>query len=457
MNIVIAGAGKVGEVLCSDLSNEDHNIIIIEINESRLDELINQYDIGGIAGNGAMFDNQLDAGVDNCDVFIAVTKNDETNLIAAITARQLGAHYTIARVRDPEYSKQMTFFRESLGINLIINPELEAAHEIARMLFFSSALQVESFNHGRVNMIEVIVQAKTELVGIRLNEHKNRFGRVVICIIIRGDEVMIPNGDTCLMAHDHVMVTGSSTDVRIFSRHCQPDQKKINSAVIIGGGKLTDYLLSRLIKKRMNLKVIEIDPENADRLAIKYPQTEIIFGDGTKQAFLREEHLTDYDSVIALTGVDEENILISIFASRMGIPKTITKVNRTDLLKVVDNVGLQSIVTPKRVIANHIIRFIRSKENAQGSNISAFYRLLDGRVEVLQFKVRDTFISAGIPLSDLTTKPGLLIACIIREEKIIYPNGRNCILPNDDVIVVTTKHKDFQDIQDIFVKPRGRQ
>ncbi len=457
MNIVIAGAGKVGEVLCSDLSNENHNIIVIEINESRLDELVNQYDIGGVAGNGAMFDNQLDAGVDNCDVFIAVTKNDETNLIAAITARQLGAPYTIARVRDPEYSKQMTFFRESLGINLIINPELEAAHEIARMLFFSSALQVESFNHGRVNMIEVVVQPDTELVGMKLHEHKNRFGRVVICIIIRGDEVMIPNGDTWLMAHDHVMVTGSSTDVRIFSRHCQPDQKKINSAVIIGGGKLTDYLLSRLIKKRMYLKVIEIDPENADRLAIKYPQTEIIFGDGTKQAFLREEHLTDYDSVIALTGVDEENILISIFASRMGIPKTITKVNRTDLLKVVDNVGLQSIVTPKRVIANHIIRFIRSKENAQGSNISAFYRLFDGRVEVLQFKVRDSFISAGIPLSDLTTKPGLLIACIIREEEIIYPNGRNSILPNDDVIVVTTKHKDFQDIQDIFVKLRGRQ
>ena len=457
MNIVIAGAGKVGEVLCSDLANENHNIIVIEIIESRLDELINQYDIAGVVGNGAMFDNQLDAGVDNCDVFIAVTEKDETNLIAAITARQLGARYTIARVRDPEYSKQMNFFRESLGINFIMNPELEAAHEIARMLFFSSALQVESFNHGRVNMIEIVVHSKTELVDIKLNEHKNRFGQVVICILIRGDEVMIPNGETRLQADDHVMVTGSSNDVRIFSRYCQPDQIKLNSAVIIGGGKLTDYLLSRLIKKRMYLKVIEIDPERADLLAIKYPQAEIVFGDGTKQAFLKEEHFTDYDSVIALTGVDEENILISIYASRMGISKTITKVNRTDLLKVVDNVGLQSIVTPKRLIANQIIRFIRSKENAQGSNISAFYRLLDGRVEVLQFKVRETFISANVPLSDLTTKPGLLIACIIRKESLIYPNGKNCILPNDDVIVVTTKHKDFQDIEDIFVKQRGHQ
>ncbi|MGV8907022.1 MAG: Trk system potassium transporter TrkA [Acetobacterium sp.] len=455
MNIVIAGAGKVGEVLCSDLTSENHNIMLIELNEARLDQLINLYDISGIHGNCAMFDIQTEASVDTCDVFIAVTKNDETNLIAAITARKLGAKFTVARVRDPGYSKQMTFLRESLGITLIINPELEAAQEIARTLIFPSALQVESFEHGRVNMIEVVLQKNTAPVGIKLKDHKGRFGNVVICIVIRNDQVTIPDGETILLAEDHVMVTGSPREVRTFSKLCQSDLIKINSAVIIGGGRLTDYLLSRLIKMRMKLKVIEIDTANADRLAIKYPQAEIIFGDGTKQAFLDEEHFTDYDAVIPLTGVDEENILIAIYAYRMGVKKTITKINRTDLLKVLDNVGLQSIITPKRLIANHIIRFIRSTENSQGSNISAFYRLLDGRVEVLQFKVKGTCREVDIPLMDLKTKPGLLIACIVRNGKIIYPNGTHRILPNDDVIVVTTKHKNFQDIDDIFDQNRG--
>ena len=456
MNIVIAGAGKVGEVLCSDLARENHNIMLIELNETRLDQFINSYDISGIHGNGAMFDIQTEAGVDSCDVFIAVTRNDETNIIAAITARKLGAKFTVARVRDPEYSKQMTFLREILGITLIINPELEAAQEITRTLLFPSALHVETFEHGRVNMIEVVLKEGTPLVNLMLKEHNSRFGEVVICIVIRDDQVMIPDGEMILQAGDHVMVTGSPGEVRVFSKHCQPDLAKINSAVIIGGGKLTDYLLARLIKMRMFIKVIEIDAANADRLAIKYPQTEIIFGDGTKQAFLNEEHFSEYDSVIALTGVDEENILISIYASRMGVKKTITKVNRTDLLKVLDNVGLQSIITPQRLIANHIIRFIRSIENSQGSNVSAFYRLLDGRVEVLQFKVKESCCEIAIPLSDLHTKPGLLIACIVRDGKIIYPKGTSQILPHDDVIVVTTKHKNFQDIDDIFEKNRGR-
>lgn len=455
MNIVIAGAGKVGEVLCRDLADENHDIMLIEINEKRLDQFTNLYDISGILGNGAMFDIQTEAGVDTCDVFIAVTRNDETNLIAAITARKLGAKSTVARVRDPDYSKQMSFLRESLGITLIINPELEAAQEIARTLIFPSALQVESFEHGRVNMIEVVLQKNTAPVGIKLRDHNGRFGNVVICIVIRDDQIMIPNGETTLLAGDHVMVTGSSREARTFSKFCQPDLMKINSALIIGGGKLTDYLLSRLLKMRMKLKVIEVDADNADRLAIKYPRTEIIFGDGTKQSFLNEEHVTDYDAVIPLTGVDEENILIAIYAYRMGIKKTITKVNRTDLLKVLDNVGLQSIITPQRLIANHIIRFIRSTENSQGSNISAYYRLLDGRVEVLQFKVKGTCCEVGIPLMDLKTKPGLLIACIIRNGKIIYPNGANKILTDDEVIVVTTKHKNFQDIDDIFEKNRG--
>ncbi len=449
MDIVIAGAGKVGEVLCCDLSKENHDIILIELNETRLDQLTNLYDIGGVLGNGGIYDIQTEAGVNDCDVFIAVTPNDETNIIAAITAKKLGAKNTIARVRNPDYYKQMNFLSESLGITMMINPELEAAHDIVRMLMFPAALNVEYFEQGRVNMVEVVLQNNASMAGMKLKDHKGRYGNVLICIVVRGDKVLIPDGETRLEAGDHVMVTGSNTDVTTFCRHNQHRLSKISSALIIGGGKLTHYLLSLLVKTHIRIKVIEVDAAIADKLAADFPQAEIIFGDGTKQMFLNEERFADYDSVISLLGIDEENILISIYVSRMGVEKTITKVNRTDLLKVLDNVGLQSIVTPQQLIADQIIRFVRSIENTLGSNINAFYRLADGRVEALQFHVKPTSRTVFTPLTELSTKPGLLISCIIRENSLIYPSGSDMILPGDNVIIVTT-NKNFQDIDDIL-------
>ncbi|MDD3692785.1 MAG: Trk system potassium transporter TrkA [Oscillospiraceae bacterium] len=449
MDIVIAGAGKVGEELCCDLSKENHNIILIELNETRLDQLTNMYDIGGVLGNGGIYDVQAEAGVNDCDIFIAVTPNDETNIIAAITAKKLGAKYTIARVRNPDYFKQMNFLRESLGISMMINPELEAAHDIVRMLMFPAALNVEYFEQGRVNMVEVVLQSDAPMAGMKLKDYNGRYGNVLICIVVRGDKVLIPDGETRLEAGDHVMVTGSNADVTTFCRHNQHRLSKISSVLIIGGGKLTHYLLSLLVKTQIRIKVIEADSSIADKLAADFPQAEIIFGDGTKQMFLNEERFTDYDSVISLLGIDEENILISIYASRMGVEKTITKVNRTDLLKVLDNVGLQSIVTPQQLIADQIIRFVRSTENTLGSNINAFYRLANGRVEVLQFHVKETSRTLYTPLTELSIKPGLLIACIIRENSLIYPSGSDMILPGDDVIIVTT-NKNFQNIDDII-------
>lgn len=455
MDIVIAGAGKVGEVLCCDLSKENHNIILIEKSESRLEHLMGMYDISGIIGNGATYDVQKEAGVDNCDIFIAVTPSDEINIIAAITAKKMGAKYTIARVRNPDYSKQMNFLKESLGITLLINPEQEAAKDIARMMLFPSALNVEYFEQGRVNMVEVVIQSEAPMAGLKLKELNRQFGNVLICVIKRGDKAIIPDGETQLLPGDHVMVTGRSSDVNMFCKYNKSSITKINSALIVGGGKLTRYLLPYLIKMHMHIKVIEVDSDIADKLAIEFPQAEIIYGDGTKQMFLNEERLTNYDSIIALTGIDEENILISIYASKMGVKKNITKVNRTDLLKVLDDVGLQSIVTPQTLIANHIIRFIRSAENSMGSNISEFYRVADGKVEILQFNVKETSKSINIPFSELHSKSELLITCIIRGNDIIYPSGSDIILPNDNVIVATT-HKNFQDIDDILIDTRGR-
>lgn len=454
MNIVIAGVGKVGEVLCRDLAKEGLNIMIIELNESRLDQLLNMYDINGVSGNGAMYDIQIEARVDSCDVFIATTSNDETNIIAAITAKKLGAEYTIARVRNPEYSKHMDFLRESLGITLMINPEMEAANEITRMLTFPAALNVESFENDRLKMIEIVLQSDAPMIGLKLKEYNGRFGSVLICSIVRDNQVIIPDGETYLKCGDHVMVTGSTNDVRLFCKYSQHNLVRISSVLIVGGGKLTNYLLSKLTKSNMRIKVIERSEDISDKLAAEFPKAEIICGDGTRQYFLNEERITDYDAVIALTGVDEENILVSIYASRKGVKKTITKINRTDLLTVLDNVGLQSIITPQRLIADQIIRFIRSTQNSQGSNIDAFYRMADSRVEVLQFKIKESSRVIRIPLNDLNTKIGVLIACIIRDDKLIYPDGSSIIQPDDNVIIVTS-HNKFQNIDDILDDTRG--
>ncbi len=449
MNIVIAGAGKVGSTLSSDLAKENHDILLIELTESKLDQCINAYDIRGIVGNGATYDILTEAGVDRADVFIAVMGSDETNMIAAITAKKLGAKNVIARVRNPEYSAQVDFLRESLGITLMINPEHEAAKAIAQMLLFPNALSVESFAHGRVNLVEVLLSAEAPMIGMQLKSLRDKFGRVIICVVTRGEEVIIPDGETRLMADDLVMVTGTTQDVRMFCDMSQPNVKKITSALIVGGGRVTDYLLTRLMQLHVRVKVIEINPENADRLAFKYPKAEIALGDGTRQAMLNEEHLTEYDALITLTGIDEENILTSIYAARCGVKKTITKVNRTDLLKVLDKAGLQAIITPQRLIADHIVRFIRSRDNAQGSNVTAFYRLAEDRVEILQFAVRETSRAGRTLLSKLSIKPGALVVCIMRGEQLIFPGGVNKLLPGDDVIVATI-HQGFQDLDDLL-------
>lgn len=454
MNIVITGAGKVGNTLCSDLVKENHNIIMIEKDESRLEQAINSFDIGGIAGNGATYDTQMEAEVNKCDVFISVTSHDETNIIAAITAKKLGAKYTIARVRNPEYSKQVDFLRENLGITLMINPELDAAQAIERILLFPAALNVETFGRGQINMVEVMVSEGSPLSGLKLRDYNGRFGNVIVCAVLRGDKVIIPDGELQIQAGDHIMVTGSTKNIHSFCNQTQHSINKVRSALIIGGGRVTNYLVSRLLKLHMEVKIIENCMDVADKLAAEFPKAEVIFGDGTKQSLLNEEHLTSYDSVIALTGIDEENMLLSIYASRMGVPKTITKVSRTDLLKVLDNVGLQSIITPQRLIADHIVRFIRSTENSFGSNIDAFYRLSDGNIEILQFIVKESSRVVGIPLSKLMRKPGILIICIIRGEKVIYPGGSDLILAGDEALIATT-NKGFTDIDDILEETRG--
>ncbi|NMB28976.1 MAG: Trk system potassium transporter TrkA [Clostridiaceae bacterium] len=454
MKIVIAGAGKVGEVLCRELCFEDHEITLIELSEKRLDNMIGLYDITGVHGSGALVVVQREADVSECDIFIAVTPDDETNLIAAITAKSIGARHVIARVRSPEYSGQMGFLRDAFGISVMINPELEAAREVMRGMRFPDALSVESFANELVHIVEYVLPDDSELAGLKLHEVGRQYGDVLICMIIRDEEIIIPHGSTTLEAGDHLFVTGSDPEILRFMSGGHVRNRRIKSALVIGGGRITRYLLPRLEKYHIRSKVIEVDEDVAEQLAADFPRVEVVLNDGTSQSVLHEENAEHYDAVIAVTGVDEENILINLYAAHVGVRKTVTKVNRTDLLTVLKDTGLKSILTPYRIIANQIVRIVRSMANSEGSNLEAFYSLAGGRVELLHFRVAEGNRISDIPLTELDTKRGLLIACIVRGKEVIYPRGDTCIQLGDEIVIVTT-HMKFDDANDILANGRA--
>lgn len=450
MNIVIAGGGKVGEVLIRELSLEGNDIVLIEKYDWKLDRIISKNDITGLVGNAASYDTQVEADVATCDIFIAVTPEDEVNIISAIIAKKLGATHTIARVRNPEYAGHMSFMREGLGITMMINPELEAAKDITRVVRYTEALSVEQFAGGKVNIVEIEVKENNELSNKYLGDFKNSFGNVLICAVTRGDYVFIPSGDTQLEAGDRIFVTGNKRDLTKLYRKCGLKQQKIRSALIVGGGRVAHYLLDMLSEMHMELKVIENNHKVAKELSEQYPRVVVIEGDGTDQEFLKEERIELYDTVISLTGVDEENILISLFALNQGAKKVVTKVSRTDLLKLLGDVGLQSIITPKRLIANEIIRFVRSLHSGDGSNVEALFRIADNQVEAIQFKVPEDSKVTNRTLEELKMKDNLLIAYIIRGKKTIFPSGKDDIRAGDRVIIVSTK-KNLDNIEDILV------
>lgn len=449
VEIVIAGGGKVGETISEELAREGNDIVLIEIKAGRLEQIINKIDITGLAGDGAEIDNLVEAGVQDCDMFIAVTAEDETNIISAIIAKELGAKYTIARVRDPKYTNHIEFVRESLGINMVINPELEAARHISRILEYPETLRIEQFEKGRVSMVELVIKENGPLIDTPLVQFRENYGDVLICAITRDYETIIPSGDTVLRKGDHLYVTGAQSDISRFYQKAGYKEEKIDSTLIIGGGGVTYNLLNLLKDKDMDIKVIEIKEEKAIDLSYEFPDVVVIKGDGTDQDFLDEERIRSFDSVLSLTGIDEENIVNSLYALSIGINKVITKVSRTGLLKILGNIDLQSIVTPKQLITNKILRFVRSISNTTVSNVEELVRIADNEVETLQFLVKTTSRVVGVKLKDLDTKDELLVAYIIRGDDLIYPSGEDEILEGDHVLIVT-KHKSFDDIDDIL-------
>lgn len=448
MKIVIAGAGVVGESLCSELSAEGNDVILIEKVEKILNRLVETYDITGLVGNGASYETLLEAGTDTADIFIAATESDELNIISSIIAKKLGTKFTIARVRNPEYSSNMQFVREGLGISLMINPEQETAKSIANKLMFPVALSVENFFGQRAGFISIRVQKDNFLNGMQLKELEfSSKDKVIICTVRRGEDVFIPSGDFTILEGDIVHIAGSKEAVHKFYDKIEKSNLKIDSALLVGGGTISHYLIGKLLENKIKVKVIENNKERAEKLSESYPKAIVIRGDEADQEFLIQEGINNYDSTVILTDSDEENTVITMFVNSITNSKLITKMNRTLMLSILEKNTRTSTVVPKKVISDMIISVVRSKTNMRGSTMSFLYRL-ESQVEFITFEINKNSRAIDISLKDLKIKKGTLIASILRDGKMIFPGGNDAIKINDSVMVVTTASsiEDFDDI-----------
>ncbi len=450
MQIIIAGAGKYGRTVAGELVAEGHDITLIEIDEGRLEAAIEEYDLSGLVGNAASYQTQKEAGVDHCQAFVALTGSDEVNLISAILARHLGAKKTFARVVNPDYSPDVPQFKQGMGVGVLINPNLESAQEILRMLRYPSAISVESFVRGKVHIVGIRVPGDSVLAGLNLLDFKRVCGRdLMVCVIQRDGEVFIPDGRSVILAGDTIHVTGEEDTLQNFYAHTNTRVPQVRKVLITGGGAIAYWLLGLMNKQRFSVKLIERDRALAEFVYQHYPWVDVIRADGTDQRVLEENNLRNYDAFISLTGIDEENVLASMVASHNGVQKTITKINRTRLLDILDDSDLQGILTPQRIVSDEIVRVIRALENSEGSAVEALYRFAEGRVEALEFVAQPQSKVLDKALVDLDLRPSLRLACLVRGPKIIFPSGQDQIKAQDRVIVVATGTR-LTDLDDIL-------
>ena len=451
MDIIIVGGGKVGSALAEELCS-DNNVTVIEKNEVRITAMVNDFDIMGIAGNCLQTSVLTEANVQKCNIFIAVTGLDEVNILSCLIAKKMGARHCIARVRSPEFDKQLVFMRDELGISMMINPDYIAANEIAKVLRYPEAINIESFAKGRVDLAEIRITSGSILENITLSQLSRRLRLdVLICAVQRGDELFIPDGTSVLKAGDKIHMTAShSAMVKFFkSISAAYREKRVKSAVLIGGGRVAYHLAQQLIEMGIKVKIIEVDPQRSEELSDRLNKVSICCADGTDHDVLREERVYDADAVVSLTGIDEENILLSLLAKNNGVDKVVTKVNRMTFLQLTDTLSLDSIISPKSIMVRQILQYVRAKKNSAGNNVTTLYRLVNDRLEAVEFVIRDKKDYVDVPLKKLKLRKGILIASIVRGNELIIPKGDDCLKVNDSVVVVTT-NTGFKDLSDIF-------
>ncbi len=452
MKIVIVGDGKVGYALTEQLSREGHDITVIDQDTEVLQRLVETLDVLVIGGNGASLEVQREAEVGKSDLLIAVTTADEINLLCCILAKKLGCPNTIARVRNLEYRQQTIFLREELGLSMTINPEQSAAVEMYRLLQFPSFLKRESFVRGLVELVELKVSESSALCGKPLEQLYTVAGvKVLVCTVERGDQVFIPSGSFRLQAGDKITVTAARSSLTRLIKNLAIAKQKIRRVMLVGGSRIAVYLTQMLLAVGVEVKIIEKDPAKCRTLSDLFPQALIIQGDGSSQEVLTSEGILDTDAVVTLTDMDEENLIISMYAGDIGVPKAITKINRVEYAAMFENRGLDSIVSPKLISANEIVRYVRDMQNSGDGAIIALHRIVNGRAEALEFKASAGTRQLHVPLHQVQLRPNVLIACISRAGKVIIPGGDDCIQAGDTVVVVTLAEETIRELNDIFL------
>ncbi len=451
MKIIIVGDGKVGATLVEHLSLEGHDIVVIDKNQKVIEQIVNSYDVMGVCGNGASYEVQIEAGVGDAQLFVAATSSDELNILSCLMAKKAGAEHTIARVRNPDYLEQVPFFKDELGLSMIVNPELDAANEIAKVLRFPNAINIETFYRGLVDLAEVKIDAENPLCDMQLTDIFDKFNvKILVCAVQRKNEVIIPHGDFVLKAGDRIHITAPRGVLVNFMKKLKIYKHRTKDIMITGGGKMGYYLARQLCETGgYNVKIIENDIERCEHLCVNLPDANIIHGDGTDREVLMEQGIEGQDAFVALTTIDEENIISAMYASSLGISKTVAKVNRVSY-QVLESIGMDSAFSSKAIAANRIIAFVRALENSgEESSVQTLYKLVGGQVEALEFNINADFSEIGVPLKDIKLKDDTLIACIVRNHKVIFPGGNDCIEKDDSVIIVT-KRNHISSINEIF-------
>lgn len=450
MNIVIIGLGTIGRSVLKSLSDEDHTITIIDENKAKVEDLVEKYDVMGVIGNGACLDIQKEAHMSDADLMIALTGNDELNIFACLVANRLGVENTVTRVRNPDYRKQISEMKEDLGISMIVNPERETAREIFNLINLPSAARVEHFANGKAILVEVVAHKGCRMIGESLfSLGKKLTSSALICAVQRGEKVFIPSGNFVIEENDKIHLTADAKNLADFLGETGLVKSPLRSVMIVGGGRIGYYLADSLAAKKYAVKLIEKDTARAEVLAELLPKVSVCCGNGTGHEFLLEEGIEATDAFVSLTDIDEENIIVSMFADKKNVKKTITKIKYDELCGIYDELGMKNSVCPKRIIAERIVGYARAIENSKGSNVLTLYQLVGNQVEALEFSAKKTSQVYNKPLKDLKIKKDCLIACIIRNNEVIIPNGNSEIRLGDNVVVVTTE-KNYDDLTDAF-------
>lgn len=443
MRILVVGDGKVGYTLAEQLTREGHDVVIIDRSEEVLQRSQDTLDVLCVRGNGANAKTLIDAGVDKADFLIATTASDETNMLCCLLGKRLGARYTMARIRDPEYNESIALLQKEIAIDNTINPERATALEISRLLRFPFANNIESFAKGQVEMVEFRAQEKDVVVGCPVRSLSSRLPgipRVLYAAVERGGEVIIPNGDFVIQPGDRVHVAGEMVTITNYFRFLGKHSLRIKNVMLLGGGRISYYLAKMIVPAGLHVAMIEIKPDKAEDLSEQLPHVNVILGDGTDQELLEQEGLDQMDAFVALCDRDEENLMTGLFAVKQGVPKVIVKNNRVAYADIISGMGLESIVSPKSITCATILRYVRARVNSEGTKVERLYRLMNDRVEALEFIARagDSYI--GVPLKNLNIRKGALVAVIVHQGKVIVPFGDDHIEDGDRVVIIVCEN-----------------